>query len=204
MNTNAIIIFVLISSLSFSQNDSTVPADSSILSTKAEVKLPYYEVPEYPESYTAGTMAARMIDALGFRFYWSSEGLTETDLVYKPNDDVRSTEKTIDHILGLSNIILNSTLKKQNGKNDTSDMSYLEKRAQTLKNLKTAADILRESDDISQYKIIFGDNEIPFWNQINGPIADAIWHCGQLASFRRSSGNPINSNVDHFNGKVRN
>ena len=27
--------------------------------------LPYYEVPEYYESYTAGTVAARMVDGLG-------------------------------------------------------------------------------------------------------------------------------------------
>ena len=203
MTKQAMIIFLLLSSLSFSQSDSTSHAQYSAISAKAEIKLPYYEVPDYPETYTAGTMAARMIDALGFRYYWSSEGLTKTDLGYAPNADVRSTETTIDHILGLSYIILNSTLKRPNGKNDTSKMTYLEKRAQTLNNLKTAADILRESDDVSQFKIIFGDDIFPFWNQVNGPIADAIWHCGQLASFRRSSGNPINSNVDHFNGKVR-
>lgn len=165
--------------------------------------IPYYEVPDYPESFTAGTMAARMVDALGFRFYWASEGLSDNDLEYKPNDDVRTTGETIDHILDLSYVIVNSTLKQPNGKHDSSEMSYQDKRQQALINLKTAADILRTSDDISQYKIIFGENEIPFWNQVNGPIADAIWHCGQLASFRRSSGNPINPNVNHFRGTVK-
>jgi hypothetical protein len=166
-------------------------------------EIPYYEVPEYSKEFTAGTMAARMVDALGFRFYWSSEGLTDKDLEYKPNEDVRSTAETIDHILDLSYIIVNSTLKKPNGNVDTSKMTYEEKRKQALINLKTAADILRASDDISQYKIIFGENEIPFWNQVNGPIADSIWHCGQLASFRRTTGNPINSNVNHFRGTVK-
>jgi len=166
-------------------------------------KIPYYEVPEYPETFTAGTMAARMVDGLGFRFYWASESLTEKDLKYKPNEEVRSTGETIDHILDLSYIIVNSTLKKPNGNVDKSKMSYEEKRKQTLVNLKTAADILRASDDISQYKILFGENEIPFWNQVNGPIADAIWHCGQIASFRRTTGNPINSNVNHFRGTVK-
>ena len=153
--------------------------------------------------FTAGTMAARMVDALGFRFYWSSEGLTEMDLEFKPNEDVRSTGETIDHILDLSYVIVNSTLKQGNAKVDTSDMTYAAKRKQTLINLKTAADILRTTEDVSQYKIIFGTNEIPFWNQVNGPIADAIWHCGQLASFRRSSGNPINPNVNQFRGTVK-
>ncbi len=171
--------------------------------SSAKEQLPYYELPEYSEVFTAGTVAARMVDGLGFRFYWSSEGLTEKDLEYRPSTDVRSTGETIDHILDLSNVIVNSTLKKTNGKIDTSDMTYEEKRRLILMNLKTASKILSESEDISQFKIIFGTNEYPFWNQINGPIADAIWHCGQLASFRRSSGNPINPNVSHFTGTIK-
>ncbi|WP_435412923.1 hypothetical protein [Psychroserpens mesophilus] len=169
----------------------------------SEERLPYYEIPEYSETFTAGTVAARMVDALGFRFYWASEGLSEKDLEFQPSEDVRTTAETIDHILELSYIIVNATLKKANGKIDNSNLSYEQKREQTLKNLKTAADILRASDDISQFKIIFGEREVPFWNQINGPIADAIWHCGQLASFRRSSGNAINPKVSHFSGTVK-
>ncbi|WP_040250807.1 hypothetical protein [Psychroserpens mesophilus] len=169
----------------------------------SEERLPYYEIPEYSETFTAGTVAARMVDALGFRFYWASEGLSEKDLEFQPSEDVRTTAETIDHILELSYIIVNATLKKANGKIDNSKLSYEQKREQTLKNLKTAADILRASDDISQFKIIFGEREVPFWNQINGPIADAIWHCGQLASFRRSSGNAINPKVSHFSGTVK-
>ena len=166
-------------------------------------KLPYYEVPEYSKEFTAGTMAARMVDALGFRFYWASNDLTEKDLAFKLNEDGRSTTETIDHIYDLSKIIVNSTLKKPNSRGDKEEMTYTEKRAVTLKNLKTAAEILRTSDDISEFKIIFGEQKIPFWNQVNGPIADAIWHCGQIATYRRASGNPINPKVNHFSGKVR-
>ena len=77
----------------------------------------------------------------------------------------------------------------------------------TLNNLKTAADILRTSTDLSQFNIIFenekGTTEFPFWNQINGPISDALWHCGQIVSFRQSSGNPHNSKASVFTGKVQ-
>lgn len=173
-------------------------------SQSEQEQLPYYEVPEYSENFTAGTVAARMIDGLGFRFFWASEDLSETDLKYQPNEDVRTAGETIDHVLDLSYIIVNSTLKKPNGKVNKEGMTYEAKRKQALINLKTAADILRTSDDISQFKIIFGEREFPFWNQINGPIADAIWHCGQIASFRRTSGNPINSNISHFTGTVKN
>jgi hypothetical protein len=82
-------------------------------------QLPYYEIPEYPESYTAGTVAARAIDGLGFRFYWATEGLRMEDLDFKPNDDGRSSMETIEHIYGLSKVIVNATLKRTIPKNLT-------------------------------------------------------------------------------------
>ena len=169
---------------------------TSLSAQEIKTKLPYYELPEASKEYTAGTVAARQVDALGFRFYWASEGLTEKDLVYKPNDSVRTSFETIKHIYDLSLIVLNSTLKTSNSRGEKTELSYLELRSKTLKNLEQAA-------DISQYKIIFGTNEIQYWNNINGPISDAIWHCGQLATFRRVTGNPINSKVNHFNGTIR-
>jgi len=147
-------------------------------------KLPYYELPEASETFTAGTVAARQVDALGFRFYHATDNLNEKDLAYKADKEARTVSETVTHIYDLSKIILNSTLKKANDRAKET-MTFEEKRATTLNNLKQAADILRASEDISQFKIIFGANEIPFWNNINGPIADAIWHCGQIASFRR-------------------
>ena len=170
--------------------------------------LPYYEIPDYPENYNQGTVVARMIDGLGFRYYWATEGLRKEDLIFKPNDEARTTEETIDHILGLSNVIVNSTINKVNEKNDYSGLTFTQKRKMTLENFKKAANILRKSKDLSQYKTIFkgekGRVNYPFWNQINGPIEDAIWHCGQVVSFRRSSGNPYNSKASVFTGKVRN
>ena len=167
-------------------------------------KLPYYEVPEYAEDFTAGTMAARMVDALGFRYYWASKDLNEKDLAYRLNEKGRSTAETINHIYELSIIIVNSTLQKPNSRGDKVEMTYKEKRTTTLNNLKKASDILHVSNDISQFKIIFGEQKIPFWNQINGPIADAIWHCGQIAVYRRVTKNPINPKVNYFTGKIRN
>ncbi len=31
--------------------------------------LPYYEIPDYPEDYNQGTVIARMLDGLGFRYF---------------------------------------------------------------------------------------------------------------------------------------
>lgn len=192
MKTNtAIIVFtMLLLNLTNAQN-------------KMEDKLPYYEIPEYSKEYTAGTVAARMVDGLGFRYYWATEGLRKEDLAYKPSVEARTTAETINHIYGLSKTIVNSTLIKPNVRTEEPDMTFAEKRKKTLENIKTAADILRASKDVSEFKIIFGTNEYPFWNLLNGPIADAVWHCGQVISFRRSSGNPYNSKASVFSGKVR-
>ena len=68
----------------------------SMTSQEANNELPYYQIPDYPESYTAGTVAARMVDGLGFRYYWATEGLNEEDLAFKPNDEARASSETIE------------------------------------------------------------------------------------------------------------
>lgn len=168
-------------------------------------ELPYRELEDVTVNYTAGSVASRMIDGLGFRYYWATEGLTDKDLSYKPNKGARSISETVDHILGLSQVVLNAVLKKPNGYNgyDLPEMSFKEKRELTLKNLKQASDLLKNETDLSEFVIIFGENKFPFWNAINGPIADAIWHSGQIASFRRSAGNPFPKGVSVFTGKVK-
>lgn len=168
-----------------------------------EAMLPYEEIPDHPENYTSGAVVARMIDGLGFRFYWATEGLTDVDLDYQPSEDSRSIYQTIEHIYALSNTILNAALKKENQSLNTMDLDYQTLRSRTLINLKTAADILRETSDLTNHNLKFSNREMPFWFNINGPISDAIWHCGQIASFRRASGNPISNKVNHFTGKVK-
>jgi hypothetical protein len=122
----------------------------------AQEKLPYYEIPKAAKAFTLGTVASRMINGLGFRYYWATEGLTDKDLAFKPNAGARTSEETINHVLRLSQVILNATLKVANGAKK-SEMSFAEKRKKTLENLQQAGEILKESKDITQYKIIFGE-----------------------------------------------
>ena len=177
------------------------------ITTSQNDKLPYYEIPEASETYTAGTVVARMVDGLGFRYYWATEGLRVEDLAFKPSQDARTTGETVDHIYGLSKTILNSALKKPNVPIEEAEMTFDEKRAKTLNLLKQAADIFRDSRDLTEFTMVFqrGENttEYPFWNQINGPIADALWHCGQVITHRRTSGNPYNSKANVLTGKVK-
>ncbi|MFK5878622.1 MAG: hypothetical protein QM478_03895 [Flavobacteriaceae bacterium] len=171
-------------------------------------KLPYYEVPEYYSEYTVGTVTARMIDGLGFRYRWATEDLREEDLKYKPSEEGRTTEETINHILGLSWVIVNSVTKTPTDfTKERPELTFAEKRKQTLLNFQKASMILQKTESLDDFKIEFisknGTNEYPFWNQLNGPIADALWHCGQVVLLRRASGNPLREGVSFLNGKVR-
>lgn len=59
-------------------------------------------------------------------------------------------------------------------------------------------------NELEALQVIFdrggGQTRFPLWNLINGPISDAIYHTGQVVSFRRSSGNPISKGVNVFLG----
>lgn len=171
--------------------------------------LPYYQIPDYPESFSAGAVAARVVDGLGFRYYWATQGLTEKDLEFKPSPDARTTDETIDHIYGLSRTIVNAVQSKPNLPGEKEEITFDEKRRLTLINFEKTSQILKTdgSDQMENYQMIFQRNgnssEFPFWNTLNGPIADAIYHTGQVVSFRRSSGNPIDSRVGVLVGKLR-
>ena len=84
-----IVLSILIPCFSIAQNDETMD--------KENTDLPYYQIPDYPEAYNAATVAARMIDGLGFRYYWATESLREEDLSFQPNEDARTVLETLDH-----------------------------------------------------------------------------------------------------------
>ena len=149
-----------------------------------------------------------MIDGLGYRFYWASEGLTATDVEYRPSDDASYVQETMVHIYELSEMILNSATGTPNKRSEKTEFNNLQKiRIATLYNFKKASDLFLNMDAkaVEELNITFavGDRstEIPFWHVLTGPLADAIYHTGQIVSFRRSAGHPINPKVNVLTGK---
>jgi hypothetical protein len=179
------------------------------LSSKSDT-LPYHQIPDYPDSYSSENVVARMIDGFGYRYYWASEGLRPEDLSYMPSDDGRSTRETLEHIFYLSRSVY-STCAGLVSARDTSavTMTYDSLRMRTLQNIENASLLLKQNGDLSleALKMRFqrGDKlaEYEFWHLLNGPLADAIYHVGQIVSYRRSSGNPLNPGVNVFTGKTR-
>ena len=172
-------------------------------------KFPYYEIPTAPKNYTACSVTARMIDGLGFRYFWATESLTAEDLEYKTSESGRSSFETMKHIYGLSNVIVNVVNKRVNKTTPDKDWTFEEMRLATLNNFMNASTVLKNSKDkeLKEMEVIFqrieSESRYPFWNAINGPIEDAIWHVGQVVMMRRASGNPINGKASVFSGKLR-
>jgi uncharacterized damage-inducible protein DinB len=173
----------------------------------SQEKLPFYEITDIPNEINSTNLMVRMIEGLGFRYHWATENITEKDLKYRPSKDAMSNYETIEHIYDLSNTIYNSSKSLPNlrSKKKTS-MDFISLRKETLNNLKLTREVFTSfnDEDLKNVKIIFQDKsrkyEFPIWNLINGPISDAIYHTGQLVSFRRTSGNPIPKGVNVFLG----
>lgn len=166
-------------------------------------ELPFKSIAETETTYSAGNVAARMVEGFGFRFYWATEGLTEEDLKFAPTEAGRNSLQTVEHVFSLSLMILKAAQKEPMTGEANVKRSFEEVRAATLKNLEATTNILKDSkeEDFSEYMIRFGGGGgLPFWNVINGPIADAIYHTGQIVLMRRMSGNPMNPKVNVLAG----
>ncbi|MFT6881416.1 MAG: hypothetical protein ACI83W_000957 [Marinoscillum sp.] len=179
---------------------------TSMASFSQSTELPFRQIPDDPATYTAETVVARMVEGLAFRYYWATEGLKPEDLSYQPSEGARTSRETLEHIHGLTQVVFNCVNSKAHIAVEVTTWDFEKLRAETLNNLLVASQALRSGNlKLEDLPIRFEgrDSEYPFWNQINGPIEDAVWHVGQVVSFRRASGNPFNSKVSVFNGVVR-
>ena len=169
--------------------------------------LPFSEIGDYPNEFSQSNIVSRMIEGLGYRYYWATKSLNDNDLNYKPSDDSRTTFEVIKHIHELT-IMISSSFENKTVDFPSEQYDYKSLREKTLLNLKYIHNELKSSPDFSKLSISFqrGDSTMsfPFWNQINGPISDALWHCGQVVMNRRASGNPLQKGVNVFIGKTSN
>ena len=177
--------------------------------TMKSQELPFREIPEYPADYSSGNLVSRMIDGLGFRYHWATEGLTPKDLAYRPTEESRTVLATLQHIYGMSEIILNAPSATPNVRpTDFSGYPYEQLRKMTLENLKAASETIagKQAKDFEDFVVVFqrGDKQssFPYWNMVNGMLSDCIYHTGQITLMRRTTGNPINPKVSVFRGTV--
>ena len=183
---------------------------NAVAQKKQIQKLPFNSIPEASKNYESGNIVVRMIEGLGYRYYWATEGLQADDLDYKPSDSGQSTKETLEHIHGLASVLKNVSLNLSSiipVPSQPEDLAQL--RKQTLNSLEEAALNFKNKTpkELAELKVIFErggkQSSFLFWNMINGPLADALYHTGQVVSFRRSSGNPLPKGVNVFMGKTK-
>ena len=168
--------------------------------------LPFSSIPDAPASYSATTVMSRMMDGLGYRYYWASEGLTDEVLDYRAGPSCRNVRETLDHIHNLVQMIEFSLSGQTYPIPEPEISPEVDVRVETLSAIERLCETFRNanSESAGEWKARFqmGENhlEFPYWNMINGPMSDAIYHTGQVVSQRRAAGLPVNPTVNVFTG----
>lgn len=168
----------------------------------------FQEIAQQPATFTGTNSLVRIIDGAGFRYYWATEDLSEEDLNYSPGNEGRNLLQTLRHLDYMASFVCNTLEGKVTSfPEEENDVSFGELRQVSLNKLSRIKDLLAQcsDEDFQSKKIkcsVQGNAmEFDIWNMIHGPLVDIIYHLGQVVSFRRSSGNPIDPGVQPFMGK---
>lgn len=162
--------------------------------------LPFKEIPKLPEKTNAATIIKRLVDGLGFRYYWATEGLTEKEIEFRPVESSRNMFELFEHIYSLAyathKVFTNDMTPKK------TLTSYLELRESTLQlywDLSQHLEMI-DPETLENYNYNGSTQSFPFWYLINGQLSDALTHVGQIVSWRRIAGNPQPKGVNVFLG----
>lgn len=165
--------------------------------------LPFDDISIVPKEINATKSILRMLEGLAFRYRWATENLTQNDIEFRPHCSSMNIKEVNSHIFDLCDSI-NRVFggEKQNNKPSN---SFYKTRDSTLFMLKDIINRLNEFNDIDIANLEKkSKRKLSFWYWINGPLADALTHVGQINSWRRMAGNPHPKGVNVFIGKTDN
>ena len=150
----------------------------------AAANIPYTSVEEYPQQITATAILVRMLDGLGFRFRYATEGLTSSDYAWRAENGSRTIAEIVEHIWGLMNWICLNIFDTEESRPTDAETQ----RLQILELILKLRAYFEHIDDAELARITI--EKLPFWHIINGPLSDALTHTGQINTLRRLAGNP--------------
>ena len=162
-------------------------------------ELPFEDISKTPVELTATNTLLRMVEGLAFRYRWATENLSEENIKFKPHPTSMNIEEVNAHIFDL----VNSTFTVFGGEKQNKDSlnSFQQIRKKSLFVLQDLSERLKEMSDEDFSEIEKNTSrKLPFWYWINGPLADALTHVGQITSWRRIAGNPQLKGVNVFIG----
>ena len=140
----------------------------------------------YPQENANG-IVIRLIDGLGYRFYWATEGLTEDDYAFSPGSGCQTIGELVGHVWGLVNWIHLNVLGEGIASSRPEDLEG--RREQIFQGLYGIRSRVEGIDQEALFALQIDGR--PFWHVINGPLSDALTHTGQISSFRRLNGNVV-------------
>lgn len=156
-------------------------------------ELPYTCIPEPPKEMSAAAILTRLVDGIGFRYRWATEGLRQEDMKFQPCGTSMRIEELLAHIHGLLAVSESYLTDKDVIKIESVELD--ERRRLTLDTIVRLRESLIDLDDNylgnRMYRVPWGREELPIWYLINGPLSDVLTHIGQIASWRRINNNPI-------------
>ncbi len=161
---------------------------------------PYQSLPNPPASISEAKIIARLVDGIGFRYQLATDGFTQKEIDFCPIEGSMNMMELLTHIYGLINWT-GTAFKLPYTKKKFTDFSEL--RLETLVLCQLFSEFLQElsKEEVAEASVYLKrmDKNFSFWYMINGPLADALTHIGQINTWRRISGNPV-AKISPFTG----
>lgn len=161
---------------------------------------PYQSLPTPPDTISEAKIIARLVDGIGFRYQLATAGFTQKEIDFCPVEGSMNMKELLTHIYGLITWT-GTAFKLPYTKKILTE--YSELRRETLEVCQLFSKFLQglSTTDVEEASVYLKrmDKHFSFWYLINGPLADALTHIGQVNSWRRISGNPV-ARVSPFTG----
>jgi hypothetical protein len=143
----------------------------------------FKNIEEYPPGISATAIMSRMVDGVGFRFFWATFNQKVETYNYAPGEGRWNIFDTVSHIWDLARFLLMSLNFNENVKKPEEPDELRESVLYLLFSLRL---LFSEMDDSELTKITIKNK--PFWHFINGPLEDMVSHVGAIDNLRRTAG----------------
>lgn len=167
------------------------------------IMTPYQSLPNPPKTLSAGTILARLLDGIGFRYQLATEGLTSNEIDFRPTKESMDMMELLIHIYQLISWTSSAFDFPYTTKKTFADFDEL--RMETLELCQAFSAFLADlsAAEIEKASVYLKrkEKDYSFWYLINGPLADALTHIGQVNSWRRIAGNPV-ARISPFTGEA--
>jgi len=162
--------------------------------------IPYQSLPTPPDTISEAKIIARLVDGIGFRYQLATNELSQKEIDFCPIAGSMNMLELLTHIYSLITWT-GTAFKLPYTRKKLTEFEAL--RSETLEVCQLFSQFLQKltTEELEQASVYLKrmDTHFSFWYLINGPLADALTHIGQINTWRRISGNPV-QRISPFTG----